>query len=81
MLQSALDDGIRNFMTSLKVGGINGSILNKNSQSHASTGSSHFHTESNEWCKGNKVRLSEKDGVLLVQLCLNFFEIMIVVMV
>ncbi|TKY66114.1 hypothetical protein E2542_SST08980 [Spatholobus suberectus] len=48
MLQSALDDGVRNFMTSLKNIGSKGFILNKNSQSQASNSSSHSLTESNE---------------------------------
>lgn len=48
MLQSALDDGVRNFMSSLKNAGSKGFILNKNSQSHDSNCSSNSHVESNE---------------------------------
>ncbi|RDX73817.1 hypothetical protein CR513_46507, partial [Mucuna pruriens] len=48
MLQSALDDGVRSFMTSLKNVGSKGFILNKNSQSRASNSSCHSLTESNE---------------------------------
>ncbi|XP_027352694.1 uncharacterized protein LOC113863340 [Abrus precatorius] len=48
MLQSAIDDGVQSFMTSLKNVGSKGFILNKNSQSQVSNSSSHLHIESNE---------------------------------
>ncbi|KAK7255992.1 hypothetical protein RIF29_29421 [Crotalaria pallida] len=40
MLQSALDDGVRNFMSSLKTTGLKGFFLNKNPQSHDTDSSS-----------------------------------------
>ncbi|XP_004492300.1 uncharacterized protein [Cicer arietinum] len=48
MLQSALDDGVRKFVSSLKVGRCKGFFLNKNSVSHGSNSSSNFHSESNQ---------------------------------
>ncbi|KAG5002324.1 hypothetical protein AAZX31_08G343600 [Glycine max] len=48
MLQSALDDGVKSFMTSLKNVGSKGFILNKNSQSQAFNNPSHSLTGSNE---------------------------------
>ncbi|KAK7338931.1 hypothetical protein VNO77_19565 [Canavalia gladiata] len=48
MLQSALDDSVRSFMTSLKNMGSKGFILNKNTWLEASNNSSHSRTESNE---------------------------------